>query len=83
MKALHAGTDLKEAHLIGVFHGAASKDRKTVTGEVDHIDVACPHGHAFFNDASALVDEGINGALNDLGVGEFFRRDALGFAVCR
>src|SRR5439155_18657747 len=56
-EALHAVDDLVQSHLVGVEHRPAPVKGKTVTGQVDHVDVGSTQYNALLQDRCPFVDE--------------------------
>src|SRR6266853_452202 len=55
-EALHAVDDVVQAHLVGVEHRPAPVQGKTVTGQVDHVDVGSTRCNAVLQDRRPFVD---------------------------
>src|SRR6187549_1154235 len=72
---LHAPRDRAETDTARVEHRPAALHRKTITGEIDHIDVRRALRDAFLQDLRAFVDQRIQQAIDDLGVGNLARFD--------
>src|SRR5262249_26083884 len=70
------GHDVLKAHGVGVKHRPAAIHGEAVAGDVDHVDVDGALRDSFLDDARAFVDEGVDTALDDLGVGNRAARDA-------
>src|SRR6185369_554312 len=64
------------AHGVRVEHGAAAMDGEAVAVDVDDVDIAGPEREAFLQDLGALVDEGVDAALEDLLVADRAALDA-------
>src|SRR5690606_33624938 len=65
-----------QANPVGIEHRPAAEHREAVAGEVDHVDVGSPQGDAFLEDARALIDQGVDAALDDFLIGNLARGDA-------
>src|SRR5208283_754182 len=80
---LHPPRHLVEAHLVGIEHRAAAMGREPVAAQVDDIDVRGPLGDAFLQEAGSLVDQSIDAAFDDLGIGDLAGRDPIFFPESR
>src|SRR6218665_2485258 len=62
---------------LAVVHGAGGVPGPAVAVDPPHVDVGGTHGHALLQDLGALVDHGIDAALQDLVVRHLAGGDAL------
>src|SRR5262245_42843178 len=76
---LQAVDDLLESFTIGPAHRPAAIDRPAIAVDPNHIDVGGPLGHAFLEDFRALIDHGVERALDDFVIIDL----AAGYALLR
>src|SRR5271154_3169590 len=76
MKFFDAGQDFFQAYGVGVPHGAAAMGGEAVAVQVDDVDVGSAESVAFFENARALVDKGIEAAVRDFVGGDLMLRSA-------
>src|SRR5215212_11315025 len=57
---------MAQAHLLAIEHRTAAIDRPAIAVDPDDIDVGGANGDALLQDLRALVDHGIDAALQDL-----------------
>ena len=66
MEFKHARIYVCEAGRIGIKHRSSAICRKTVTGQIDHIDVDRAQRIPFFQNSGALVDQGVSRTVQNL-----------------
>src|SRR5579883_2462513 len=76
VESLHIGIDLVETDSVGIEHRSAAPSREAIAGEIDDVDVARSERDALLEDLGALVDQRVDGALDDLLVGDRLALDA-------
>jgi hypothetical protein len=65
-KAAHRSYDVRKTHGVGIEHRAAAEIRKAVACDVHDVDVGGARRNALLENAGALVDQRIEGTLDDL-----------------
>src|SRR5262249_10732444 len=70
------GVDRLHPDRVGIPHRPAAVGGEPVAVDVNDVDVAGPQGDPLFQDSRALVDEGVDGPLDDLVGSNSARRDA-------
>src|SRR5580704_7652278 len=63
--------DFFEANGVGIPHGTAAMRRKTVTIQINNVDIGSAQRVTFFQNAGTLVDECIDRAIGDFLSGDF------------
>src|SRR6516164_3554706 len=73
------GVDCLQPDRVAIPHRPAAVGGEPVSVDVNDVDVAGPQGDALLQNSRTLVDEGVDGPLDDLIGSDFARRNA-GFA---
>src|SRR5712692_11602126 len=76
VEALHIREHPIEPDRVGVEHRPAAPSREAVAGDVDDVDVGGAQRDALLEQLGALVDQRVDGALDDLVVGDRLARHA-------
>jgi hypothetical protein len=66
LKLENAAVDFVEAKRIGIPHWAASISGKSVTVDVNDVDVDCTQRNSFLQNARALIHQCENATIHDL-----------------
>src|SRR5690606_8359183 len=76
MEATDGLQHLGQAYGIRIEHRPAAEHREAVTSDVNHVDIRRALGNAVLHDARSFVHQGIDGASDDLFIGNFASHDA-------